>query len=72
MDILYADTKEAKPSNKIFCQQLEETALSAYEAAIKRENWPEKDAYELIVRQKDGIKHSLSRIKSIGDKDSYE
>jgi uncharacterized protein (TIGR02284 family) len=64
MDIVYADVEE-KPEVTHFCDQIEDTTMKAYQAAlIKIENL-DKTIYDLILRQKKELTNSCEQIKHI-------
>jgi len=62
--VVYADA-EQKPGLTHFCDQIEDTTMKAYEAAlIKMEN-KDKTIYDVILRQKNELTNSCEQIKSI-------
>jgi len=64
MDIVYADAGE-KPEITHFCDQIEETTMQAYDAALMKTKNTDRSIYDLILRQKQELINSCAQIKSI-------
>jgi DNA-binding ferritin-like protein len=65
MDVLYAESEEAKPDTKSFCIQLEQTTLSAYKAIADKGQEIDKNLSQMIIDQENGIERSLALIKAL-------
>ena len=64
MDIIYAGT-DNKPPVADFCNQVEETTLQAYEADLAKMEKPDKNIYDIILRQKQELINAGKQIKDL-------